>query len=252
MILHSKLFLLTPQYFVLFRLVKVPKVCHPRISLLLNGYPLAEHTLNFASLLGGFDDIIFTTDCSFLLSRSHLYPQITYHSRDSILSSDDATLVDVITFLYKNLLAPIAGSNPAFVLLQPTSPFRSLPEVRKAINLASASGLDSLVSVSSLPFHPSEFVEFNSNSWTFLVPPPNSNSRRQDYSQSPYFISGSLYITSLEHLSTHGSFISPDSSFFHAQEPYVLDIDSSADFSAAQALYSLFQSAGYAAPYVEC
>ena len=27
-------------------------------SLLLNGYPLAEHTLNFASLLGGFDDII--------------------------------------------------------------------------------------------------------------------------------------------------------------------------------------------------
>jgi len=218
-------------------------------SLPLNGIPLAEHTLSFASLLPGFDEIIFTTDCPYLLSRSSLYPQISYHSRDISLAGDKATLVDVIFSLYTTLLVSSAGDNPAFVLFQPTSPFRCLDEVKRAIHFASNEGLDSLVSVSSNPFHPSECLSFNNGSWDYLLPPPDSFTGRQDYSLKSFFISGSFYISSLSHLISYRSFLSQDSSFFHAHEPYVIDIDTSADFEAAKALYPLMHAAGYAAPF---
>jgi len=218
-------------------------------SLLLNGLPLAEHSLLFASLLYDFNDIVFTTDCPLLFSRSNIYPSITYHLRDAFLSSDESTLVEVVFHLYDTLLSRFAGSNPAFILLQPTSPYRCLKEIRRAIQFAVAEGLDSLVSVSSVHCHPSECIEIAGDRWNYIVTPPNKSTRRQDYTVTPYFISGSFYLASLHHLVRYNSFLSPDTSFFKTSEPCVVDIDSPDDFEVARALYALMNAAGFASPY---
>ena len=218
-------------------------------SLLLNGLPLAEHTLLFAPLLTDFDNIIFTTDCKFLSSRSYLYPRVTYHLRDPHLSRDDTTLVDVILSLYSTIISPDAGLNPAFVLLQPTSPFRHVQEIKRALHFASVEGLDSLVSVSSIPYHPSECINIDQQSWRYIVSPPGGATRRQEYITPPFFITGSFYLATLNHLSAYASFLSPVSSFFQTCEPYIVDIDTRADLEVARALYSLMHRAGYAAPF---
>lgn len=221
-------------------------------SLLLNGLPLAEHSLLFAPLLTGFENIIFTTDCKFLYSRSYLYPRITYHLRDPHLSGDDTTLVDVILYLYSTIISSNAGSNPAFVLLQPTSPFRHVREIKSALQFASVEGLDSLVSVSSIPYHPSEYVNIDQQSWSYIVTPPRGTTRRQEYIKPPFFITGSFYLATLHHLRAYASFLSPESSFFKTCEPYLVDIDTRADLEAARALFSLMHRSGYAAPFKCC
>lgn len=219
-------------------------------SLLLNDLPLAEHTLVFASLLYDFNDIVFTTDCPFLYSRSSLYPSIKYHLRDATLSTDSSTLVEVVLHLHGTLLSRSAGSNPAFILLQPTSPYRFLKEMHRAIKFAVAEQLDSLVSVSSVYCHPSECIDIAGDNWKYILPPPDGTSRRQDYPITPYFISGSFYLASLQHLMDYNSFLSPDSSFFKTNEPLAVDIDTQEDFEIARALYPLMQSVGCASPYI--
>ncbi len=212
----------------------------------LSGLPLAEHSLIFASSLDIFDGIVLTTDCGPLLSRSKLYPDIMYHSRDPELASDTSSLIDVIFDIYDNGFIPNPGSNPAFALLQPTSPFRSVAEFSEALDYSTSCHLDSLVFVSNVVQHPSESITIGLDSWSYILPPPQGTSRRQDYLISPFFISGSLYVSTLSNLRKCSSFVDSSSSFWLSRDPYSVDIDSHFDFLLADAIYALMLSKGYA------
>ena len=212
----------------------------------LSGLPLAEHSLVFASSLRLFNGIVCSTDCDFLLSRSHLYPDVLYHTRPSQFASDTSSLSEVILDIYECGLIPDPGSNPAFALLQPTSPFRSYVEFRDSIGYSLSLYPESLVLVSNVNHHPSEYITFGDGLWKHVLPPPSGLSRRQDYSQTPYFISGSLYVSTLRSLKSHLSFVHDDTTFWLSKDPFSVDIDTPFDFALASSVYELMFSYGYA------
>ena len=215
-------------------------------SRVLHGLPLAEHSLKFALSISGLDSIILSTDCPYLLSRANLYSSALYHERSPELSSDTASIVDLVLDIHNSTLAITAGSNPAYLVLQPTSPFRSHSEVASALSIAISKGLSSLVAVTSCPHHPSECINLSESGWKYVVPPPATCSRRQDYANAPFFISGSFYLATLSFLLENRSFLGDQSSFFQTFEPVIVDIDDLNDFNAAHSLYSFMRQSGYA------
>ncbi len=215
-------------------------------SLALNGLPLAEHSVKFALTLPGLSGIIFSTDSSYLLKRSSLYPSVKYLNRDPGLASDSSTLVDVVLDIYLSHLSSTAGPNPAFFLLQPTSPFRCSSEVSSALKLSSLESFQSLAAVTPNPCHPCESIMLAKNRWRYISPPPHPSSRRQDYRVSSFFITGSFYLATLSFLREHGSFVGSTSSFFQTNEPSIVDIDTASDFALAQALFPFMLSKNYA------
>lgn len=215
-------------------------------SLLLNGLPLAEHTIKFALTLPGLSSIIFSSDSTDLLERSNLYPSVKYLKRSPGLSSDSSTLVDVVLDIYDSHLSQSAGPNPAFLLLQPTSPFRCLSEVSSALKLSIDRCFHSLVAVTPTPYHPCECITFSKAQWSYMSSPPGPSSQRQDYNLSSFFITGSFYLATLSFIREYGSLVGSASSFFQTNEPSIVDIDTPCDFALAQALYPFMLSQDYA------
>ena len=87
-----------------------------------------------------------------------------------------------------------------FLLLQPTSPIRSLFEIKKIINLSKRKKISSIVSATKMTEHPYECLELNQNGkWKYLVKKDNKKIfLRQKYKNNFYFIDGSAYFVRVD------------------------------------------------------
>ena len=56
-------------------------------------------------------------------------------------------------------------------MLQPTTPFRKISEIVKAINKLKKENLESIMSVTPLREHPNESIIFKGKKWNYLVKP---------------------------------------------------------------------------------
>ena len=96
----------------------------------LNNRSLVEWTIDFAKYLNIFQKIILSTD-SHIIRNISLRKNIECKSlRSKDLSQDDTRSLDVIIKLLSNF-----KSEQNFILLQPTSPFRSKLNILQAINI---------------------------------------------------------------------------------------------------------------------
>lgn len=114
--------------------------------------------------------------------------------RPAELAQDDTPMVDVVRHAIKALdVAPMG----IFVLLQPSSPFRTSGRIREALEVLRWGWTDSVVSVRAIPaqFHPSY-------SWSIVGGGPNRQMRAQEFplpacrqSLEPrYVCDGSFYV----------------------------------------------------------
>jgi CMP-N-acetylneuraminic acid synthetase len=122
----------------------------------------------------------------------------------------------------------------AFVLLQPTSPFRELAELEEAIRVFRSKTLRSLLGVVPVMHHPADYVSRQRAdgplSEVFTRPP---GVRRQDLSPM-YFISGALYVCDCAWYREKQRFYDQDSYLFQMSEGTLLDIDTPFDLRLAR------------------
>lgn len=92
------------------------------------------------------------------------------------------------------------------LLLQPTSPFRTLDDLRAALALARAGGCDSVISVVQVSdVHPVLMKKIEDDRLVpFCVPEPEGT-RRQDYAPAAYMRNGAIYLTRRDVLVERGS-----------------------------------------------
>ena len=195
----------------------------------LNGKPLIEWAVNVGISSPSIDDVYISTD-------SKAYEDIALSAgaksaglRSESLSSDTAKTADVV----KDLLMKLSESGRNYdlvVLLQPTSPIRSVSEIENAIEQINTSKeAKSLVSVSKFEEpHPYKLKSINANG--HLEPFIEGASSEVARQQLPevYNLTGAIYIVRVQSLLAEKKFL------IEPTIPFVTDsrvnIDTQEDF----------------------
>lgn len=194
----------------------------------LHGEPLISYSIKTA-LASKLDRVIVSTDCKEIATISRDYGSEVI-MRPPSLSADKTSTLPVI----QDVVAKLDEKFDAVMTLQPTSPFRSINDINKCIEIfCSDKEADSLVSIVEVPhnFMPEKLMTLNGKYLTGN----NQILQRQDIS-TKYARNGSaIIITKTEKLS---EFI-----FGGNTLPYVMskltsiDIDDMDDWEMAEKLF---------------
>lgn len=115
------------------------------------------------------------------------------------------------------------------VLLQPTSPFRTAGDIDGAVDLWRRSGRSSLASVTPAAHNPRFVVSRNRKTGKQVREGKDEN---RDF----YVLDGGIFITPVEMIRDTGRFWDEDSELYIKNQPVFYDIDTEADFAAAEAI----------------
>src|SRR5579883_300982 len=202
----------------------------------LGGKPLIEYTFEAAQECTGLDRVFLTTDSKSIIQLAKSkYSRIEVpFIRPPELASDTTSHVQVVNHLLTELTKSENLSPDAFVLFQPTSPFRAVKEIEQAILMFRQKGLDSLLGVAKAMHHPADYVWRLPGETGFrevFERPPTL--RRQDLPEV-FSITGSLFICNCKWYWAQQRFYDRSSHLFQMSDETLLDIDSPFDLQLAQ------------------
>lgn len=162
---------------------------------LLKGKPLICYSIDVAKALAKNEDICISTDNDAIIKVVESYGISVPFKRPSELSTDTATSNDVLLHaieFYEN----IGRKYDLIVLLQPTSPLRTVDQVKESLLLYNEN-IDMVVSVRKS--HASAVI-CKENKEGFLESCFNNEGKRRQDIDSFYEYNGAIYIISVNKL----------------------------------------------------
>lgn len=168
-------------------------ILHKNIAPLC-GKPLIAYTIEQASESKYLDRVIVSTDDKSITDAAKMYNAEVPFLRPSEISTDEASTVSVVLHAL-NYFKDEEGTLPdVVVLLQPTSPLRTVEDIDKSLEMFVRSEARSLTSVYKSEISPYWFKSINAGGFiTDFVPPPVVSVRRQD-TDNLYLLNGAIYI----------------------------------------------------------
>lgn len=198
-------------------------------SLDLAGKPLIAWTIEAALNSQYIDKVLVTTDNEEIASISREFGASVPSLRPEHLANDTATTEQVIWYELDNHARDVE----ILVLLQPTSPLRTVKQIDEALAFHQEKEAFSVVSVTPCE-HPPEWIGIlpaDKNMGDFL--PKSAMKRSQDFQQS-YRLNGAIYIYDVDKLQTLKSIKPTDNSFAYVMSNETsVDIDDIQDFRFA-------------------
>jgi CMP-N,N'-diacetyllegionaminic acid synthase len=202
--------------------------------------PLISHTLEFSKKLPGITTFVSTDSIEILNYVKKKGIKFNY-LRPKYLSRDKSKVEDIILhalnwFANKNIFFDY------FLLLQPTSPLRSLSEVIKIIKLVKKKEIKSLVTVTEMSEHPYECIKINKkNKWAYLASKNfDYQYLRQNYDKKFFFIDGSIYLIRVDFFKKNKIIVTPDYTYIYKSKfKRQVDINTFQDFKMAEALFKI-------------
>ena len=201
----------------------------------LGGKPLIAWSIELATRIREFSDVIVSTDGPEIADISREYGAKVPWLRPADLSNDSASSVDVCLHAidwYENENGGIDG----IVLLQPTSPFRSYETVIRGLELFRQVPQGAVVGVSiNRAKHPARH-QIGADGKLYS---PADNIRKTIKGDNEFVITGSFYALSGKYLKKHHA--------FYGEETYplvinsrneTLDIDDEWDWMIAEGIVS--------------
>lgn len=175
------------------------------------------------------DNRIHACGIEYGFSNSYLRPES--------LSGDKANIVDGIIHALEWLEAEKNIIPDEILLLQPTSPLRTISQVQALLQTFREKKAQSMFSVIPMKQHPYECINCSGDQWDYVSKPAGEVSQRQSYKDRFYFIDGSYYIVTLDFLKKHKKMVLPgESTPFIIEDKFMIDIDEPEDLSMAEAL----------------
>lgn len=205
----------------------------PRKNILdLAGKPLIGWSIEEAQKSKYIDSIVVSSDDDEILSLAKHYG-VGSICRPKELASDTATSIDVVVHVIEN----IQEVYDYIVLLQPTSPLRSVEDIDGAIEYLFGKEANSIVSVCKMEHSPL---------WANTLPDDRDmdgflqddvvNKRAQDL-QPYYRLNGAIYICKTEKLLQERSFFLKEKNFAYMMgRQESIDIDEEIDFLLAETI----------------
>lgn len=201
----------------------------------LSGKPLIARTIEQAISSKYIDKVIVSTDDNEIANISKKFGAEVPFLRPKNLSTDKSKMVDV---LLHALGAVIKDSvfYDLFMLLQPTSPLRTVEDIDKAIESIITRNAKAILGICEVDHHPmlTNTLPVNGCMEHFLIK-DLQNSNRQELPLY-YRINGAIYLTYCDYYIREKSFYS-DQTYAHIMPPErSIDIDNEIDFKLAELL----------------
>ena len=205
------------------------------------GEPLIAWTIKAGLKSSFIDRLIVSTEDPEISKVSMKWGADVPFVRPTELATDTTETIDVVFDVLKQL--ENGGERFEYLLLlQPTSPLRTVDHINEAIELLQAKKADSVVGVCEVD-HPVE--------WTAIIPDDlsmgaffsdaNIATRSQDC-PTRYRINGAIYLVRISRLLTEGSlFLRSGAYAYKMDRLHSMDIDTHEDFVLAEFLLKQFR-----------
>lgn len=200
----------------------------------LNEKPLISYTIEVARESEIFEDIVVSTDSEKYAEISKEYGAIVPFLREEKLSSDIASSLDVILDVLEKM-EKLGKRYETLVLLQPTSPLRTVENLKEAYNLYLKNKANAVVSVCEMEHSPlwSNILPIDNKMDGFLKKIGNKNRQQLE---KYYRINGAIYIANIEYFKRYKDFYYKNSYAYIMSRENSIDIDEEIDFKIAEFL----------------
>ncbi|WP_028609961.1 cytidylyltransferase domain-containing protein [Paenibacillus harenae] len=200
----------------------------------LGGKPLIAWTIEAARQSSLIGRVVLTTDCEEISEIGRMYGAETPFLRPKHLSEDTTPMADVIFHVLESLKEQSGELPGSFILLQPTTPLRTVKHINEAITLFDKQDCDAVVSVCEVMEHPYLMKTIKDNELHDLIADSGRHTRRQDY-PTVYKLNGCIYVYDTE------MYLARKELHMRKYVPYIMeakdsiDIDTPFDFEMAKA-----------------
>lgn len=199
---------------------------------LLGGRPLIAWTIEAALQSRTACAVVVSTDDPEIGAVAQTFGASLPGMRPAHLATDMATSVDVVLHAldeYECVHGPVDG----VMLLQPTSPFRTVESICRAVSLFQADFSRPVVSVCAASTHPAWCFRLEEDSLEPFLGWEHLSKRSQDL-EPACTLSGSIYLIAPDVLRKHRCFVFPGTvPMLVTDSVESLDIDTPEDWSAA-------------------
>lgn len=205
---------------------------------MLGGRPLVSWSLELACQASDmFSEVVLSTDDPEIAAIGENFGVSVPFLRPPELAADSSKTIDVVKHALDFFRAKQRYFD-AVMILQPTTPFRALIDIKKAIQIFSDKKPDSVISVvQTESHHPILMKRISDQGYLhdFFQKEPEGT-RRQDYRPRAYLRNGCIYLTDVrvidEKSSLWGDIIVP----YIMPEERSINIDSELDFKICEIL----------------
>ena len=199
----------------------------------LLGKPMIAYTIEEALKSKYITEVIISTDCKEIEEVAVKYGAKSPFLRPEDLASDSAKAIDNYIYTIDRLNKEFDYDVKDFVVLQPTSPLRSVEDIDGAIELFKEKNADSIVSYTE-EHHPIEWHKHLTEEGKFENIFNERLLNRQEYRPS-YFPNGAIYVFNYE-LIKNGLYYSNNSYAYIMPRHKSVDVDTLKDFQYAEFL----------------
>lgn len=207
----------------------------PRKNILpLGGKPLIVHTLDVARQTSLVDRIVVSTEDDEIARIASAHGGEVLFKRPGELARDE-TLIFPILVHAVDWLRRYEGYEPDYVLLlQPTSPFRTVEDIENSVRMALDRQADAVVSVGPVHQHP-HWMKLVAEDGRLIDFWPNMPFRRQELREL-YALNGAIYLVATRVLIEQQTFYTAGTYAYVMPSERSLDIESPWEFHLAQLL----------------
>jgi N-acylneuraminate cytidylyltransferase/CMP-N,N'-diacetyllegionaminic acid synthase len=200
----------------------------------LNGKPLIAYTIEAALKSRYITRVILSTDDMEIVRVAKQYGAEVPFVRPSYLATDAAKAIDAYKYTYERLEKEEKKEISEFVVLQPTSPFRTEKHIDKAIELFKEKKADSVISYCQ-EYHPIVWHKYITEAGKIeSIFEDKINNRQEE--KPTYFPNGAIYIFKRKLIDQEVYYTNNSFAYIMSRKDSV-DIDTIEDFEYAGFLF---------------
>ena len=196
----------------------------------LCGKPLIAYTIEAAKQSMYVDTVLVSTDNVEIQSVSEQYGAMAPFLRDGMIATDKATTISVVVDAVQRLSMNNENYD-VVILLQPTSPLRTMEEIDVAIDVFFQNDMQGVVSVNAVETSPFLLRTIEGHRLQRIIS-ESSTIRRQDM-PTYYEVNGAIYINHIREIDENLSFNDNPIPYIMNRE-HSVDIDTWDDLEMAK------------------